>query len=76
MFKLFKQNINVEPTYFERLAKVESEVTLLKAKINGLELENDNLRDKVLRKIQKKKEQESDEVTPEKKSVAIGGAYY
>ena len=57
MFKLFTQKTNDYETISKRLTDVINEVETLKSKVKGLELENDDLRNKVLRKIQRKTEE-------------------
>lgn len=62
---------NVKSTFNDRLLEVETELIKLKTKINAIELENDDLRNKVLRKIQKKASAEDDNSSA---SFVLGGA--
>lgn len=71
--KLFQNNDY--NTYVERYQKVlldlselQQSLVLLKIRVDGLELENSDLRDKVLRKIQKPKGQ-----TEEQAVLPVGG---
>lgn len=58
MFKVFNTNKELDKTLSQRITALEETVIVLKAQINGLELENDSLRNKVLRKIQYKQTDE------------------
>jgi hypothetical protein len=60
----FKRKVNVEQSYIDRLTIVESKITRLSAEILDLNVSLDLVRDKVLRKIQKKREEEPEETKP------------
>jgi len=60
MFWFKKTFENVLPTYSERLLKLESRVVLLEADILDLATAQSVIRNKVLRKIQFKKEDEEE----------------
>jgi len=56
-----KKEENVPKTYIERLELLETEVRKQKNELIGLNMDMDTLRNKVLRKIQAKREQEEQE---------------
>jgi hypothetical protein len=60
-FNMKKQTENVLPTYEQRILLLESELRKLKSENLGFATDIDMIRNKVLRKIQFKKEIEADE---------------
>lgn len=62
MFNLFKQKEQVNETLSTRITELTQEVIIIKQKLHSIELENDDLRNKVLRKIQKNREDTQDDI--------------
>jgi hypothetical protein len=60
---IFKQPTETIRTDDERITNVLNDITLLKARLNSLELTNDDLRNKVLRKIQRRADYEEEQPT-------------
>lgn len=57
----FKRQENISATLIERVSKQETEISLLKSSVVALEMDMKTMRDKVLRKIQGKKDVEDEE---------------
>lgn len=61
IFSRKKREENVDPTFSERLAKLEARYTRIEANLLDLATAQDIIRNKVLRKIQPKKYEDDEE---------------
>jgi len=74
---MFFNKKNIDKTYIQRITDAECDIAVLKQKISSLELENEDLRNKVLRKMQqKRKEIETIEEQPKVINEDKPGAHY